>query len=38
MYGQAYGVLRGFDTGYVDMEGKKEHDEEEFEFGEVLVH
>lgn len=38
MQGRAYGVLGGSDTESTDMEGEGEHDEEEFEFGEVLVH
>lgn len=38
MQGRAYGVLGGSDTESTDLDGDGEHDEEEFEFGEVLVH
>lgn len=34
MQGRAYGALGGSDTESVDLE----HDEEEFNFGEVFVH
>lgn len=38
MQGRAYGMLRESDTESTDLEIDGEHDEEEFEFGEVLVH
>jgi len=38
MQGRAYGVLGGSDTESTDLDAEGEHDEEEFEFGEVLVH
>jgi len=38
MQGRSYGVLGGSDTESTDLDGDGEHDEEEFEFGEVLVH